>query len=1817
MPFGVPTTINDQLNSVDGQVGGIFYLVEIIKENTTYRLAERELVWNGNLYSPRVTSISGLKASTQDTSSINIALDNTDGAVTLWDQEGSFLGSKVNIYEYVESLAADYKREVLVDKPAGYWRLGEPSGTSITDSSGNGLTGTYTNGPTLAQTGALANDAATSVSFVAASSQYGVVPDNNLLDFGNVTTYEAWAYPTSSNAANIIDKGPNGLEVAMKATTRLIQVAKTDVAVIVESTVGLTLNAWNHVVVTKSGSDVHIYLNGVDVTGVVTDAACVSTATALQIGRYYNNAFYWNGKLQEIAVYNYALSSKRVAQHYAIGTIMNALTPTGTYVKDAYLKWSGNSDEITELDDRTAQLSAYYGPVTQRLELPKRLVSPQCSHAFGQSTTTTSEIHTSALTTRNFESFECPANRDANTGFRATLSIGINTSDPITFDVIWDANASTGGALFQMPDVIQIDNEVLEISADPGTILSSGGGGTTIQSITCVRGQRGTTIASHSGGATVYFKSCPKSWQACAYRGMRGNNALDTYSSVKRNYFGGFPLIHAGTDSSKIPLPLRLAFKNFNKVSVSGSNSIFGSPLPLIYGNTLLPEPILYLVSDQVSFLSTAWLLGEGVLGTNASDDTLNADPLYMFGSYTGAGDEHVLVNGKKRHDTRPNFGIEAWPGDSDRQPPSTSAFFSTASIPEFSTNKLAFWGTSWLVIKIAKENNETIDINSSITAEIEIKFGRLIRSYNSAPSGAQDANDPALFTRKASTNPAWVLLDVETSKRAGGGANYTKFDIQGFIDTATYCDTLVYDTTNLAVQKKRWTFNGVISNKRSFQDYERAICLGMYCTPPHVNSAGQLTIKPLKAESPVSGSVPFFSDKSASSDERNITWEDGHSSLKKTKKSILEIPNRVIVEYAFKDPVSGRWMQTTGMMNDDYTQQQIGRVLGDNSVRVVSKTVNLLGNTTDDEAARIATLILRAGEFAEGGLTNNQILTFSTFYKTSSDVAIGDIIEVQSDLLDPAIGEQFYRIIDIEDTQIEASGGGFLFERKITASIHFDEIYDDSSGPLTVLSVISHGVPRDGLAPPVTSAGVSETGVFDSNNKMMSELTFTYTEPSPLNNYKNVSVWRSNLANPNAPYNAATNVALDDWRNIGELRSSGDKIQHAISGKFEVFTLLSRNLTGNVPNPTTKTADGTAFFYPRVSVLVDGVTDVLPAPTSFQLFIGSNLISLTWDAYTGNNLKLFKNFRIYRNTVNTFGSAALIATIDGTSFIDTTPAASTVYYYWVAGFSLLNVEGTATSSLHTTSPADSGADTGVPIAPTIGVIRSVASYNANEYMWTIGIDRPGGAGNWGGVTKTHLVVSDNSSFTSPIVDQDYFIRPPFTVDVPVTTPGTYWFEAKVTNSFGDSLYSSPLNRTTASTDVTSDTALCAAPSDLAQYVATDSGKSYLAGNQFEVDFSIPATQAQSFWGYTLISHSSSTLPTATTFDTGTAGSITSGSSVLNDSTKAFGVNALVGKDVVIFSDKRTGSPTWDYEGVIYIARILSNTATTITFDLPAQRVTHNITLLKYYIVNVGNHFYDKVHVHAVFTDESVLSPTDSRSRLRKIVVNAAAPTMYVWVALNNGWGHGKVTASPTSKTFSGITTAELGNASVSTAKIIDANITTTKIADNSISTPKLIANSVTAAKIDVNDLFAQTITASGSITGAVIKTASSGGRVEMDSTNGMRFYNSGGTLVSQITTANAFIVTSKVQSTLTSSLLLSSDFSDTNTITLDTSKILLFTASGKFLDFQVGSQRMKIDDGDSSTQSAMLLRGDGSVRRVSIDNSDLGSGAKRYLYLA
>ena len=88
-----------------------------------------------------------------------------------------------------------YESAVMGDTPSAYYRLGESSGTTATDTSGNGNNGTYSAiGVTLGTTGAITNDTDTAATFGGSSGEM-TVPDNADLDPASQITLEAWFKP--------------------------------------------------------------------------------------------------------------------------------------------------------------------------------------------------------------------------------------------------------------------------------------------------------------------------------------------------------------------------------------------------------------------------------------------------------------------------------------------------------------------------------------------------------------------------------------------------------------------------------------------------------------------------------------------------------------------------------------------------------------------------------------------------------------------------------------------------------------------------------------------------------------------------------------------------------------------------------------------------------------------------------------------------------------------------------------------------------------------------------------------------------------------------------------------------------------------------------------------------------------------------------------------------------------------------------------------------------------------------------------------------------------------------------------------------------------------------------------------------------------------------------------------------------------------------------------------------------------------------------------------------------------------------------------
>ena len=213
-----------------------------------------------------------------------------------------------------------YRDAVLADGPVGYWRLTETTGAAV-DTTGNAAGGSYLGGVTRGVQGALAGDSNLAARFDG-TDDYVSVPDNNALDRGDVFSYELWVKrgALQGTSQRLLHKGAGVASLGFGLNNKLVLLPGGTGAVnIASSTTAVTDQSWHHVVATKNGAEVHIYVDGVDRTAAATNSTLTSNATALNIGRASTGSGYSSADIDEVAVYPTALTPARVLAHYQAG----------------------------------------------------------------------------------------------------------------------------------------------------------------------------------------------------------------------------------------------------------------------------------------------------------------------------------------------------------------------------------------------------------------------------------------------------------------------------------------------------------------------------------------------------------------------------------------------------------------------------------------------------------------------------------------------------------------------------------------------------------------------------------------------------------------------------------------------------------------------------------------------------------------------------------------------------------------------------------------------------------------------------------------------------------------------------------------------------------------------------------------------------------------------------------------------------------------------------------------------------------------------------------------------------------------------------------------------------------------------------------------------------------------------------------------------------------------------------------------------------------------------------------------------------------
>ncbi len=201
-----------------------------------------------------------------------------------------------------------------------HWRLGESSGTTSVDARGTNH-GTIVGSPTLGTAGALAGNGAFTFDgvddYVRTARQ---VADDFTLELWFRTTQGVGTSTNWYDGAGLVDAEETGVTndfgISINATGRVLAgVGNPDVTL--QSAAGLNNGAWHHVAFTRvrSSGAIRLYVDGDLVASSTASTNALAAQTDLDFGRIQTGNNYFAGALDEVAVYERALTPEEVADH--------------------------------------------------------------------------------------------------------------------------------------------------------------------------------------------------------------------------------------------------------------------------------------------------------------------------------------------------------------------------------------------------------------------------------------------------------------------------------------------------------------------------------------------------------------------------------------------------------------------------------------------------------------------------------------------------------------------------------------------------------------------------------------------------------------------------------------------------------------------------------------------------------------------------------------------------------------------------------------------------------------------------------------------------------------------------------------------------------------------------------------------------------------------------------------------------------------------------------------------------------------------------------------------------------------------------------------------------------------------------------------------------------------------------------------------------------------------------------------------------------------------------------------------------------------
>lgn len=192
-----------------------------------------------------------------------------------------------------------------------YWKFDENTGTSAGDSSGTGNAGTITGASWTTGKISYALSFNGTSNYVQKTSATG-------LPAANATQTECFWYYVSANPA--VKKTALAVTGSSSATNigfisssgMKFGVWRNANALVVSTSTLPTAGAWHHVAYVRNGSNRYLYIDGSQ-AATSTSTTDSAAATTINVGRTVTGADYWSGNIDEVRIYNRALSATEIA----------------------------------------------------------------------------------------------------------------------------------------------------------------------------------------------------------------------------------------------------------------------------------------------------------------------------------------------------------------------------------------------------------------------------------------------------------------------------------------------------------------------------------------------------------------------------------------------------------------------------------------------------------------------------------------------------------------------------------------------------------------------------------------------------------------------------------------------------------------------------------------------------------------------------------------------------------------------------------------------------------------------------------------------------------------------------------------------------------------------------------------------------------------------------------------------------------------------------------------------------------------------------------------------------------------------------------------------------------------------------------------------------------------------------------------------------------------------------------------------------------------------------------------------------------------